>query len=66
MATGSFVFNKELRKGYLSYYVLKVQRNKYIVFTLFFSSIVTIAYLTLVNFYYKTEEALMFLIKENT
>lgn len=66
MATGSFIFNKELRKGYLSYYVLKVQRNKYIVFTLFFSSIVTIAYLRLVNFYYKTEEALMLLIKEKT
>lgn len=50
------MIKKELRRGYLSYSTLKVQRNKYIVFTLFFTSIITTAYLRLLNFYYKTEE----------
>jgi hypothetical protein len=57
MGSGKFLFNKELRRGFLSYSILKIQRNKYIVFTLFFATIATSVYFRILHYFYEKEEA---------
>lgn len=48
--------SSELRIGYLSYTILKIQRNKYITFMVIFSSIALNAFVRLLRKAYLIEE----------
>lgn len=43
----------ELRIGFLSYSILKVQRNKYITFMLIYASLALNVYIQLLNYMYR-------------
>lgn len=51
-AVGKYFVNKELRRGYLSYTILKVQRNEYITLMLIYVSIALNLYLGLLHHMY--------------
>jgi hypothetical protein len=47
---------QELRKGFLSYNILKVQRNEYITAMLVYASIALNVYLQILNYMYTKRE----------
>jgi len=54
----SNIFYLELRLGFLSYTILKIQRNKYITFMLVYTSIALNIFIQLMKYIYKKREHL--------